>query len=336
MEPSKAHQANASPPLWPRSSERTAPCAARPASRIRMRLAVAVAMALLVASACQSSSGGSVEEPEQALPRSLRVGVIPNISPERQRAVYEPFRTYLARTLGVDVELFVAADYAGVVSALASDQLDLAYLGGLTYVQAEQQVDVSPLVTEIDRETGEREYISGIVVKHDAPYASARDLVAGRVPFAFGDISSTSGSLYPRAMLVDAGARCSTQDMLSCPPLQQVTFSGGHDATAQAVLNGSVAAGGLELRILHRLEDQGSVPRGALKVIESRRVMGYPWVVRNAISEAGRAALVRAFTAIDDPALLDLLRAESYAQVSASDYEEVRSLATELGLREKS
>jgi phosphonate transport system substrate-binding protein len=264
------------------------------------------------------------------------VGVIPNIAPDRQRALYEPFRAYLSRTLGVDVELFVATDYAGVVSALASDHLDLAYLGGLTYVQAEQQVKVTPLVTEVDRESGTREYTSALVVKDDSPYTSARDLVQAKASFAFGDVSSTSGSLYPRSMLVDAGARCSPQDVTSCPPLEKVTFSGGHDATAQAVLTGSVSAGGLELRILHRLEAQGSVPKGSLRVVDSRSAMGYPWVVRNAISEAGRADLIRAFTSIDDPALLDLLRAKSYATVSATDYNEIRDLATKLGLRQKS
>ncbi|MDQ4069630.1 MAG: phosphate/phosphite/phosphonate ABC transporter substrate-binding protein [Actinomycetota bacterium] len=293
-------------------------------------------LALLFAVGCGDSTRDAADQPARTLPTKLRVGVIPNIAPDRQKARYEPFRAYLARTLGVDVDLFVATDYAGVVSALASDNLDVAYLGGLTYVQAEQQVPLVPLVTEVDRETGTREYLSSIVVKSSAPFSSVRDLVQATASFAFGDVSSTSGSLYPRAMLVDAGARCSTRDLLSCPPLEKVSFTGGHDATAQAVLGGTATAGGLELRILRRLEADGSVPTGALKVLESRSVMGYPWVVRaDAVSEAGREALVGAFTAIDDPALLDLLRAKTYERVSASDYDEVRELATRLGLRQK-
>ncbi len=88
------------------------------------------------------------------VPRTLRVGLIPNQAPDRVRARYQPFQQYLSRKLGMPVELFVATDYAGVVEAMASDRLDVAYFGGVTYVQAEQRANVYPIVTEIDRETG--------------------------------------------------------------------------------------------------------------------------------------------------------------------------------------
>ncbi|HWB71551.1 MAG TPA: phosphate/phosphite/phosphonate ABC transporter substrate-binding protein [Egibacteraceae bacterium] len=294
------------------------------------RHTVAVVALAVLAGACASAGAGSEAAPD-GQPR-LRVGLIPNVAPEQQRARYEPFGAYLEDGLGVDVELFVATNYTGVVTALASDRLDVAYLGGLTYVQAEQQVDLVPLVTEVDRQTNSREYLSAIVVADDAPYRSLADLVAAGGSFAFGDVSSTSGSLYPRLMLVQAGARCSPRDLLVCPPLSDVRFTGGHDASAQAVLSGAADAAGLELRILRRLEREGAVPAGALRVLEQRRVMGYPWVARAAVDSPTRERIVAAFEAIDDPALLDLLRAERYARISPSDYDEIRRHAAELGL----
>lgn len=281
---------------------------------------------LLSPTACAAQESGT------GVPKVLRVGVIPNISPEKQRAQYDPFRRYLSKQLGVQVELFVATDYAGVVTALVSKKIDLAYLGGLTYAQAAQQAKVTPVVTEIDRETGTREYLSAIVVKAKARFSSTKDVVAARGRFAFGDPSSTSGSLYPRVMLTEAGAQCSKSDISRCPPLASVTFTGGHDATAQAVTNGSVEAGGIELRILHRLEGQGTVPKGALRVIETRKVIGYPWVVREGMGTPAREAITKAFTTLREPSLLDLMRAKSYAPVSANDYAEVRDHAANLGL----
>jgi phosphonate transport system substrate-binding protein len=133
-------------------------------------------------------------------------------------------------------------------------------------------------------------------------------------------------------MLVDAGARCQTGDLTACPPLTSVTFTGGHDATAQAVASGSVDAGGIELRILHRLEKQGSVPKGALKIVETREVMGYPWVAGPDLTGETRDAVTQAFTAMSDPKLLDLMRAKAYVKVSAADYADVRKQATDLGL----
>ncbi len=283
---------------------------------------------LLAAAGCGTHS----EQNSAGLPRTLHVGIIPNVSPEKQRAQYEPFRRYLNQRLGVKVDLFVATDYAGVVTALVSRKIDVAYLGGLTYVQAAEQGGITPLVTEIDRETGAREYLSAIVVKSTSAFSSTKDVVAAHGRFAFGDPSSTSGSLYPRVMLDQAGAQCDARNISRCPPLKKVAFTGGHDATAEAVRNGSVDAGGIELRILHRLERQGAVPEGALRVVETHKVMGYPWVAREGLGQATRDTVVRAFTSMTDPALLDLMRAKRYVPVSAADYAEIRTFAANLGL----
>src|SRR5438309_9482679 len=132
-------------------------------------------------------------------PATLRVGLVPNQAPDRVKTQYEPFRQYLEKTLAQPVETFVATDYAGVVEAITSDKLDMAYFGGLTYTQAEQRAEVAPIVTELDRETVTSKYTSAIIAKADSPNQSPADLKGKK--FAFGDISSTSGSLYPRFML---------------------------------------------------------------------------------------------------------------------------------------
>ncbi|MGR6913114.1 phosphate/phosphite/phosphonate ABC transporter substrate-binding protein [[Actinomadura] parvosata] len=284
-------------------------------------------LGLMAAALIATGCGG-----QQAAEESLHVGVIPNISPDKQRAQYEPFRAYLEGRLKRKVELFVAADYAGVVTALTAKRIDIAYLGGLSYVQARERSAVTPLVSEIDQETGEPEYLAAVVVRKDSPARSVQDVVTRGGRFAFGDVSSTSGSLYPRAMIVDAGARCHTSDLTRCPPLKRVSFTGGHDATAQAVLSGSVDAGGIELRILHRLERQGTVPKGALRVVGTRKVMGYPWVAREGLDGNVRAAVTNAFLTIRDGRLLDLMRAKSYVRVSAVDYADVHAKAAKLGL----
>ncbi|RVX39767.1 phosphonate transport system substrate-binding protein [Nonomuraea polychroma] len=286
--------------------------------------------ALLLVSAVLVMTGGCGAQ--RTADEPLHVGVIPNISPDQQRAHYEPFRAYLEGRLQRKVELFVAADYAGVVTALTAKKIDLAYLGGLSYVQAREKSAVTPLVSEVDQETGTPEYLAAIVVPKDSSARSVRDVVARGSRFAFGDVSSTSGSLYPRAMIVEAGARCEPGDLTRCPPLKSVRFTGGHDATARAVLSGSVDAGGIELRILHRLERQGTVPKGGLRVVGTHKVMGYPWVAREGLDGNIRSAITDAFLAIKDAKLLDLLRAKAYVRVSGVHYADVRTKAAELGL----
>jgi phosphonate transport system substrate-binding protein len=286
---------------------------------------VGLVMAMAVAIACSPGAGRASQQGTER-PPTLRVGLIPNQAPDRVRAQYEPFREYLARAMGQPVETFVATDYAGVVEAMASDKLDIAYFGGLTYLQAELRADVAPIVTEIDRETNTTKYYSAIIVRADSPYQKVEDL-KGK-PFAFGDISSTSGSLYPRLMLDKAGF-----SEFNNPQLY--VYSGGHDATLAAVINGSVQGGGIEKRIMERNFDAGTQDRSQIRIIQQHEVQGYPWVARKKLDPALVDKIVDAFLKIDDPELLRLMRATKYTRVTAADYDEARREADRLGLRRK-
>ncbi len=283
---------------------------------------VIVALVLFLAGCGGGSGGGgggsaSGDEP-------LRVGLIPNENPEEVEAEYQPLEDYLKKELGREVELSVPTTYNAVVEAMVSSELDLAYFGGLTYVQARQRADVHPLFTEVNPSTGTTKYRSVIIVPADSDIKKAEDLKGE--DFAFGSVSSTSGSLYPSIMLDDAGLDYRTD-------LGEVVYTGGHDTTAQAVANGRVAAGGLEDRILYDLQEEGIIEKGAVRVIEeSDPIEGYPWVVRDALSDKDEQALIDAFLGIEDPKLLDLLRAEDYQKVQAGDYDYVEEQARKLDL----
>jgi len=293
----------------------------QPQSRRRLFHA-AIAGGAVLATAC----GSAASTPTAGeLPKTLRIGLIPNQAPDRIRAQYQPFGAYLEKTLAQPIELFVATDYTGVVEAMASDKLDLAYFGGVTYVQAEKRADVSPIVTEIDRETNTNAYYSAIITRADSQIKTVADLKEKDRRFAFGDINSTSGSLYPRIMLDRAGIG-SFND-----PLKFV-FTGGHDATTLAVVNGTVDAGGVEKRIMQRQIDAGTVRQDQIRIVEQSLVMGYPWVVRNRLDKGLVDRIAKAFIDLKDDELLKLMRAERYVRVTRTDYDEVRREATRLGL----
>jgi phosphonate transport system substrate-binding protein len=289
----------------------------------RLRALVAVLLISLVVVGCGGSSSGG--EQGSSDPDPLRVGVVPNQNPEKVEAEYEPFGEYLSEQLGREVELTVPTSYGAVVEAMNNGELDLAYFGGLTYVQARNRGEVTPLVTEINPRTGDTTYRSVIIVPADSDIEEVSEL-AGR-DFAFGSASSTSGSLYPAIMLRDAGGIDYRTD------LANFTYTGGHDATAQAVANGSVDGGGLEGRILYDLIEDGAVDGDSVRVIEeSDPIEGYPWVARDALSDELKEQIARSFLDITDPALLDLLRAEGYERVEPEDYDYVEEQATQLDL----
>jgi phosphonate transport system substrate-binding protein len=290
----------------------------------RLSTIVLVAAVAVVLASCGGGSGGGGGGGSASDDEPLQVGLIPNENPEEVEAQYQPLEDYLKKELGREVELSVPTTYNAVVEAMVSGELDLAYFGGLTYVQARQRADVHPLFTEVNPRTGTTKYRSVIIVPADSDIEKVEDL-EGR-DFAFGSVSSTSGSLYPSIMLNQAGIDYRTD-------LGEVVYTGGHDTTAQAVANGRVAAGGLEDRILYGLQEDGIIGKDKVRVIEeSDPIEGYPWVVRDALSDKDEQALTDAFLGIEDPKLLDLLRAEDYQRVQASDYDYVEEQARKLDL----
>jgi len=290
----------------------------------RLSTVVLVAVVAVVLASCGGGGGGSGGGGSASGDEPLQVGLIPNENPEEVEAQYQPLEDYLKKELGREVELSVPTTYNAVVEAMVSGELDLAYFGGLTYVQARQRADVHPLFTEVNPRTGTTKYRSVIIVPADSKVEKVEDL-EGK-DFAFGSVSSTSGSLYPSIMLNQAGIDYRTD-------LGEVVYTGGHDTTAQAVANGRVAAGGLEDRILYGLQEDGIIEKNKVRVIgESDPIEGYPWVVRDALSDKDEQALTDAFLGIEDPKLLDLLRAEDYRKVQASDYDYVEEQARKLDL----
>jgi phosphonate transport system substrate-binding protein len=67
-------------------------------------------------------------------------------------------------------------------------------------------------------------------------------------------------------------------------------------------------------------------------VVDTREVLGYPWVARDGLPESALAALTEAFEAIEDEELLALMRALRYERVTVDEYEELVRLAIETGL----
>ena len=67
---------------------------------------------------------------------TLRLSMIPTTDPGKIVRESQPFIDYLQRKTGAKVELTVPTNYAAVVEAVSNDRVDIAYLGGFTFVQA--------------------------------------------------------------------------------------------------------------------------------------------------------------------------------------------------------
>src|SRR5271165_4874739 len=94
---------------------------------------------LLVAVGCKGGGGGGTET-------TLRLAMIPSTDPGKIVRDNQPLVQYLEKETGSRIELVVPTNYAAVVEAIANDRVDIAYLGGFTFVQASHRAGVRPLV----------------------------------------------------------------------------------------------------------------------------------------------------------------------------------------------
>jgi ABC-type phosphate/phosphonate transport system substrate-binding protein len=67
---------------------------------------------------------------------TLRASAIPDEAPDVLQRKFVPLGRYLAERTGMSVQFVPATDYPTVVQSLANGKIDLAWLGGYTYLQA--------------------------------------------------------------------------------------------------------------------------------------------------------------------------------------------------------
>lgn len=171
---------------------------------------------------------GEVDRPV----KTLRVGFVPAEDAQQVMQNAQPIVEILRKQLGMEIQPFVATDYTGVVEALRVDKLDIAFLTPASYVLAKNEANVR-VVLKSERK-GIPFYYAAIITRADSGIRTLEDL-RGK-SFAFGDSLSTTGNVIPRQMLKAHGID-------PVRDFSRVLFSGGHDATVLAVLNGKVDAG---------------------------------------------------------------------------------------------
>ena len=122
---------------------------------------------MLGIAACSGSPGNDAP--------ALKVGGIPDQDTARLARRYESFSNYLSDAVGVPVKFVPSVDYAAVVTAFSQDQLQLAFFGGLTGVQARLQ---KPGAVAIAQRENDAVFHSKFVARADLDLELLEDLKA--------------------------------------------------------------------------------------------------------------------------------------------------------------
>jgi phosphonate transport system substrate-binding protein len=262
--------------------------------------------------------------PALAQQQVLTVGLIPSEDSRAMIANSQKMMDMLSAALGMPVKPFVAADYNGVIEALRSKRLDVAYLGPFSYVLGATIAPIEAFAVAETKKAGRTFYHSQIIAHKDSGIRTVADLKGKN--FAFVDPSSTSGHLFPKAGLMKLGFNTDKD-------FGRVIFSGSHDSSAIAVQNKKIEAAAIADRILDAAIAKGLAKREDLvEVWKSDPIPESPTVWRKDLPDDLKKRVQAAFLQVKDIPWSDQGQLNGFHPTNDAAYNVIRETAKLLNL----
>lgn len=257
----------------------------------------------------------------------LRVTTIPEEAATEQVRKFAPIADYLGKRLGMKVEFTPVSDYPAAVEALVNRKVDLAWLGGFTYVQA--NIRSGGKIVPIAQREEDTKFQSVFIAKTDSGIKTLKDLAGRQV--SFGSQSSTSGHLMPRHFLLEAGLNPEKD-------FRRIAYSGAHDATIASVVSGKVDAAALDITVWKKFVTENKVDTKAVNVFHTTPgFYNYNWSVHAEMPADLRNRIQRALVELDPATpegkeILRLNRATRYIPTSPENYKGIEAAGRSAGL----
>ncbi len=257
----------------------------------------------------------------------LRVGMVAGINPAETRGQAEPFRAYLETKLGVPVELFVANDFAALISGQLTGRFHATLLSASAFAAASAACNacVVPIVAPTTAE-GDAGFRAVLVVPAGSAIASPADL--GDARLAISPEDSVAGRLLPLALFAQDGVDLSAITLVpSDNPAAAMAhlLAGEADAALAWVGASGDPALGYDRGVLHQLIADGTLTMDQIAVIwTSPLIPNGPLVLSADLPDDLKADFTDAMTAManeDGDALAAAGGGTGFTAVTAEQYQ---------------
>ena len=257
---------------------------------------------------------------------------IPDEDETRLKERFDKVAAYLQDTLGTEVKFIPVKSYAASVTAFTNDQVQMAWFGGLSGVQARRRVPGSKAIAQGFED---QQFISYFIANTSTGLTESKDFpkgIAGKT-FTFGSKGSTSGRLMPEFYIRKAFGK-SPDDVFS-----RVGFSGDHSKTLALVQSGAYEVGALNYAVWENEVKAGHVDPSKVRIIwKTPTYPDYNFSVRGDVDQnygAGfTAKLTKALLEMKDPKLLESFPRSSMIPASNDDYGPIEDVGKQIGLLE--
>jgi phosphonate transport system substrate-binding protein len=258
------------------------------------------------------------------------------IPDEDETKLVERFRgvaDYLSEQLNVDVRYIPVKSYAAAVSAFRNNQVQLAWFGGLSGVQARRLVPGSEAIAQgVEDEAFETYFIANTNtgIEPATEFSALKDRLQGKT-FTFGSKGSTSGRLMPEFYVRDT-FNAKPDDFFS-----RVGFSGNHTRTLRLVEAGTYDVGALNFQVWEKELADGNINTDDVQVIwKTPHYPDYQWTIRGDVDErfgdGFKQRVTKALLNLDNPELLASFPRSGFIPAANADYEPIRKTAQEIGI----
>lgn len=301
----------------------------------RIAIAAITLVSTAVLAACGSpdsdtSDSGNSDSAKSTV-EPLVFTAIPDQDEQRLRERFGAVADYLSAELDVPVRYVPVKSYAAAVTAFTNDQVQLAWFGGLSGVQARERVPGSRAIAQgVEDTTFETYFIAhastGLSMSETFPTE-----MAGRT-FTFGSKGSTSGRLMPEFHI---------RQQLGVPDevFKRVGFSGDHSRTISLVQSGAFEVGAVNFQVWESEVDRGVVDTDKVSVIwTTPPYPDYQWTIRGDVDatwgDGFADRVTQALLTMDDPTLLQAFPRSGFVPASNADYQPIRETGQAIGLLE--
>jgi len=258
---------------------------------------------------------------------------IPDQDETRLQQRFGKVADYLSKELGVEVKYIPVKSYSAAITAFRNNQVQLAWFGGLSGVQARRLVPDSEALAQ----GKEDQFFKTYLIAHQSAKVNAADSLAdianqlkGKT-FTFGSKGSTSGRLMPEFYL---------REQFKAAPssvFKRVGFSGDHSRTIAQVQSGAWQLGAVNYSVWDTQLAEGKIDTNKVKVIWTTPTYpDYQWTVRGDVDQrfgAGFKDRIRnALLGMTDKNLLASFPRESFVPASNQDYAPIKNTAKAIGL----
>ena len=251
----------------------------------------------------------------------LTLALTPSPEPAALKEADHAIAKTITQVSGVPVKAIVASDYAGVIEALRSKRVDLAFVHPVGYVLANREAGCQILVRDVWQ--GKTAYTARFYVRKDRGIQRVEDLRGKTV--AFVDPASSSGYIYPMVLLIKQGL---VRDRDPKSFFKHGLFTGTHEAALQSVLRGRVdAAASFDKAPELHLKDSALIAQlgfvGETPEIPEAGICARPDLPADPVARVKRALL--SIKAPEYAALLkQIYDIDGFIEASDRDYQPVR------------